>query len=157
MDPWSLSKASEDFDFYGCCKPQKTGGCTLLRALTWFHSRILPSLEFLSVRPWLPTSFQVMLKTSSAASIPVFVAFLLSSPRCANSPCSHYALRMPLVLGTEWPLLFPFFAHSYSLLKVRGRSILCSLMPEESVKYYLYCLNTSEAHVQTYYNSTALI
>lgn len=30
-------------------------------------------------------------------------------------------------------------------------------MPEESVKYYLYCLNASEAHLQTYYNSTVLI
>lgn len=48
-DPWSLSKPSEKFDFHGCCKPQKTGDCSLPTALTWFDSKSPLSLEFLSV------------------------------------------------------------------------------------------------------------
>lgn len=85
----------------------------LLCPQPWLDLTLL--LEFLSV-PDSQHLFKWCWRLTLQPPFPASGAFLLCSPKCANSPCSHYALSMPPVLGTEWPLLFLLFAWEEVLL-----------------------------------------
>lgn len=73
----------------------------------WLDLTLL--LEFLSV-PESQHLFKWCWRLTLLPPFPASGAFLLCSPKCANSPCSHYTLSMPPVLSTDWPLLFLLFA-----------------------------------------------